>query len=171
MIVSRSDRRTKLWDGTYSVTPINTLALSQKMWKETVCPWMQQQSDGDKGRRISVTGSLRVTSASWDCLAAQAFHAHIGWEFLTGGGKEEWARDAMKDSDSGCHIWGGGRSKDMSHPSSQSGRASFLARRLIWDWLISKRKSDGGMQEAVFREERWFRACEMREKMNQKDSR
>lgn len=60
----------------------------------------------------------------------------------------------MKDSDSGCRIWGAGRSTDMSHPSSQAGRASFLSRRLIWDWLISKRKSDGGMQEAVFLEER-----------------
>ena len=168
MIMSRSDRRTKLWDGTYSVTPISMLALFQKLWKEAVCPWMQQQSDGDEGQHARVTGSLWVTSACWDCLAAQAFHAHIGWEFLTRGGKEEWVRDVMKDSDSGCHIWGGGRSKDMSHPSSQSGRASSLSRRLIWDWLISKRKSDEGMQEAVFLKERCFRACEMREKINQK---
>lgn len=77
----------------------------------------------------------------------------------------------MKVSDSGCHIWGGGRSKDMSHPSSQSERASFLARRLIRDWLVSKRKSDGGMREALFLEERCSRAYEMREKIDQKDLR
>lgn len=162
MIMSRSDRRTKLWDGTYSVTPVSTLAFSQKLWKEIVCPWKRQQSDGDEGQGVRVVGNLWVTLAHWDCLAAQASHAHIGWEFLTGGGKGECARDVMKDSDSGCRIWGGGRSKDMSHPSSQSGRASFLSRRLIWDRLISKRKSDGGMQEALFLGERCFSARETR---------
>lgn len=74
----------------------------------------------------------------------------------------------MEDSDSGCHVWGAGRSTDMSHPSRQAGRAGFPATRLIWDWLISKRKSDGGMQEAVFLQERYLSTCEMRGKINQK---
>jgi len=118
--------KNKLWDRSYSVVPISTLALSQKMWKKTVCPWMQQQGEGDEGQGASVVGTLRVTSACWACLAIKAFHAHIGREFLIGWGKEEWARDVMKDSDSGCHIWGGGISKTwVTYQASQEGPAFY----------------------------------------------
>lgn len=47
----------------HSVTPISTPALSQKMRKETVCPWTQQQSDGDKGQHIGMTESAGHISA------------------------------------------------------------------------------------------------------------
>lgn len=127
-------------------------------------------SRGGDRQHPRVTGTLQVTAVPRGCLTALAAHAHIGWEFLTGAGRQDerglwW----MEDSDSGCHVWGAGRSTDMSHPSHQAGRASFLSTRLIWDWLVSKRKSDGEMQEAVFLQERYLSTCEMRGKINQKD--
>lgn len=127
------------------------------MWKGSSCLWLQSKRDGEE---------LWVTSVHGDSLAAPAFHAHIGWEFPA-----PWTRDVLRDGDSGCHAQRGDRREDMSHPSSQSRRASYLSRRLIWVWLISSRKSDGGMQEIMFLQKRGFKAREMRKDISQKDLR
>lgn len=39
---------------------------------------------------VEVTGGPpRVTAVPWGCLTALAAHAHIGWEFLAGAGRQD----------------------------------------------------------------------------------
>lgn len=145
--------------------------------------FQQQTKAGDDVEGSSAVPELsREVTGSTECHREPAGHSSApGLSDSSGsscthrlgisdqGREAGWGRDVVEDSDSGWHTWGAGSSTDMSHPSCQAGRASFPSRRLIWGWLISKRKSDGGMQEAVFLQERYLSSCEMRGKINQKE--
>lgn len=89
---------------------------------------------------LGLSGSLGISCTHWLRIS----HCRRKGRVSKGCDEGQWLR---------LPYLGWRKKQRHESPIKPVRKGQLLSRRLIWDWLIAKRKSDGGMQETVFLEE------------------